>query len=128
MPYYNFDPDAIDAIAINDAKRLVPDFGSDAEVIDWNTYIEDGCVPIEGALTPDQLWLDADYDPFFYVGLMAANGVTKPAWMADTAPPPIKPYVPPRPVPIWIGRGSPQAGIFVGVQAPAFVASPNWNQ
>ena len=124
--YYDFDPDAKDAIAVNDAKRLVPDFGSEINP-NWNTYIEDGCVPVDGALTPDQLWLDADYDPMFYVGLMAANGFTRHAWMADVAPPPIKPFIPPPPIPSYIGRHT-DAGKFVGVDAPEFVASPSWNQ
>lgn len=126
MPYYDFDPDATDAIAINDAKRLVPDFGAEPDP-NWNTFIEDGCVPIPGAQTPDVLWLEADHDPMFYVGLMAANGVTKHAWMADVAPPPIKPFIPPRPIPTYIGRRT-AAGQFVGVTAPEFQSSPSWNQ
>jgi hypothetical protein len=94
----------------------------------WDSYIEPGCVPIAGAQTPDVLWLLADYDPMFYVGLMAANGITNNAVMADTAPPPIKPFIPPRPIRGYIVGRHTDAGDFVGKSSPGFVASPSWNQ
>jgi hypothetical protein len=89
------------------------------------TYIEPGCVPLDGAPDPDELWLQANHDPMFFEGLMAKWGYTRHAWKAMNAPTPIKPFIPPRPIPPYIGLNS-TSGDFVGIPAPEFNAPENW--
>lgn len=112
---------SLDALAENEAKRVPPYFGNQGNP-PWETYIEPGMTLVPGAPTPEEIWLLADYDPLFYVGLMAKYGYTPNAWKAiDNAPPPIKPYIPPRPVPAYIGFQT-GAGNFAGKSAPEFTA------
>lgn len=110
-----------DALAVNEAEQVPPYVGSQVNQ-PWNDYIAPGCVVADNAPTPEVIWLLATYDPMFYVGLMAKYGYTVHAWKSIQDPPPaIKPYIPPRPVPAYIGiqNGS---GSFVGVMAPEFTA------
>ena len=109
----------IDSIAINEETRTPPYIGSEVNPAP-SAYIEDGMVPVPGAPTPDRLWLLADYDPLFYVGLMAKYGYTHHAWKAiKDDPPPIKPYIPPRPIPSYIGFQT-GVGDFSSGSAPEF--------
>jgi hypothetical protein len=114
---------SLDAMAENEAKRNPPYFGSEVNNPDW-TYADPAVTVIDGAPSPGELWLLADYDPLFYVGLMAKYGYTNNAWKAiQNAPPPIKPYIPPRPVPAYIsGLDGTGAGDFDGKTAPEFTS------
>jgi hypothetical protein len=84
-------------------------------------YAEDGLVPSEGAPTPDVLWMLSTYNPMFFVGLMAKFGYTQCAWKAiKNYPQQIRPYVPPRPIPVYIGFDDSWAGSFEGQSSPEF--------
>jgi hypothetical protein len=110
-----------DAIAEVEVERVPPYVGSQVNP-PWETYIEPGMTPVVGAPMPDDIWLLADYDPLFYVGLMAKYGYTINAWKTIKNPPqPIKPYIPPRPVPVYIGIET-GVGEFTGQSAPEFSA------
>lgn len=111
----------IDSLAINEEQRTPPYQGSEINPAP-SAYIDAGLTPLSGAPTPDVLWLLADYDPLFYVGLLAKYGYTKHAWKAIKDPPtPIKPYIPPRPIPVYIGLEN-NTGSFMGQTAPEFKA------
>jgi len=110
---------SLDAWAENEAKRVPPYFGSEVNPPDW-TYVDPAMTLVEGAPSPGEIWLLADYDPLFYVGLMTKYGYVRNAWKAIAhAPPPIMPYIPPRPVPAYIGFST-GVGDFVGQSAPEF--------
>ena len=113
-----------DAIAINEELRNPPYEGSQVNLVQPEGYIEDQrLVLVEGAPLPEDLWRISTYDPLFYVGLMAHWGYTVNAWKSIKDPPPqIEPYVPPRPVPAYIGLDNTSAGTFSGKTAPEFTA------
>ena len=95
----------------DEGSRITPDL---------STYPETGMTVAPGAPGPDDLWLLADYDPMYYLALMAKYGYVRCAWKAIAQPPPpIKPYIPPRPIPVYIGLDT-YAGTFAGQTAPEF--------
>lgn len=79
-------------------------------------------VALPGGPTLERLWQLSNYDPFFYRNLVAAAGYIRAAWFASEPPIQIRPWIPPRPVPAYIGLGS-SVGLFEGVSAPDFTPS-----
>jgi hypothetical protein len=112
-----------DAIALNEELRDPPYEGSQINLVQPDGYIEDPRLVLrEGAPLPEDLWRVSTYDPMFYVGLMAKWGFTVNAWRSiKDLPPQIKPYIPPRPVPVYIGIQN-NLGSFQGKSAPEFRA------
>jgi hypothetical protein len=112
-----------DALAIAEREEIPPYIGSEINLVQPEGYMETlGLVLREGAPMPEDLWRLSTYDPLFYVGLMAKWGYITCAWKAIDGPPPqIKPYIPPRPVPAYLGINT-SVGDFMGQTAPEFSA------
>lgn len=72
-----------------------------------------------GAPTPDVLWFYTNHDPFFFVGAMANFGYIAEAWKSMPMPQQIKPFIPPRPIPAYIGAQS-SVGQFASVPVSDF--------